>query len=436
MSLPRYPLYEESGIPWVGEVPAHWRVLPLIGVANERSEPNLGMKEDNLLSLSYGRIVQKDIDSNDGLLPASFETYQVVRAGDIVLRLTDLQNDKRSLRSALVSEQGIITSAYVALNPKGVDSSYLAYLLRAYDLSKVFYSMGGGLRQSMKFSDMKRLPVVLPPRDEQAVIASFLDRETAKIDGLIGEQERFLDLLVEKRMAIISDAVTRGLNAMAPIKDTGLQWLGGVPAHWEAGRLKRFADVLDCKHHTVQFLDDGLPIVSIRELRENRIDISNAKLTSPKEWEYLREDRAPVHGDLVFCRNASVGAVGYVDDDTPPFCMGQDVCLIRPAVRCRYMYYHLMATSVACQIETLLVGATIRRLNVEEIRNLTVAFPNEAEQRSIAAYLDDETAKLDALKADADRAMTLLRERRSGLITAAVTGKIDVRGGPTSACSH
>lgn len=212
----------------------------------------------------------------------------------------------------------------------------------------------------------------------------------------------------------------------APMKDSGIEWLGEVPEHWDIGPLKRFAEVIDCKHYTVSFLDEGLPIVSIREVRDDKIDLSSAKLTSPDDWNFLREDRVPQHGDMIFCRNASVGAVGYVDFEES-FCMGQDVCLIRPQTVARFIYYQFISPVIRNQIEALLVGATIRRANVEEIRSLIVVNPPEEEHRAIAAFLDRETAKLDELTAEANRAITLLQERRTALISAAVTGKIDVR---------
>nr|WP_281392575.1 restriction endonuclease subunit S [Sphingobium jiangsuense] len=215
------------------------------------------MIENNLLSLSYGRIVRKDIDNNDGLLPASFETYQIVEPDDIVWRLTDLQNDQRSLRTAIVRERGIITSAYLATQPRGIAPHYLSYLLRAYDLTKVFYSMGGGLRQSMKFADVKRLPVMLPPANEQVAIAAFLDRETAKIDALIEEQRCLISLLKEKRQAVISHAVTEGLDPHAPMKDSGIDWLGEVPAHWDVKRLRFICHIGTGDADTADAVDDG-----------------------------------------------------------------------------------------------------------------------------------------------------------------------------------
>jgi type I restriction enzyme S subunit len=238
MSFPRYPSYKDSGVEWLGEVPEDWSLPALYTIARERDESNKGMLETNLLSLSFGRIIKKDINSSDGLLPESFETYQITRKGDIVFRLTDLQNDKRSLRTAIVEDEvGIITSAYAIVCPLGISAYFLNYLLRAYDITKVFYSMGGGLRQSLKFSDIRRLPVLCPAVEVQNLIAAFLDRETAKIDALVAEQENLIALLKEKRQAVISHAVTKGLDPTVPMKDSGIEWLGEVPAYWDVKRL-------------------------------------------------------------------------------------------------------------------------------------------------------------------------------------------------------
>ena len=198
----------DSGVAWLGQVPAHWEVVPVLSKFQLREESNSNMKEQNLLSLSYGKIVKKDIESNDGLLPESFETYQIVYSGDIVFRFTDLQNDKKSLRSAIVTEKGIITSAYLAIAPKYGLPQFFDYLFRAYDVLKVYYSMGGGLRQSLKYDDFKRTPIPLPPLAEQEAIAAFLDAECARIDALISSAERAVVLLQERRSAVIAAAVT------------------------------------------------------------------------------------------------------------------------------------------------------------------------------------------------------------------------------------
>jgi type I restriction enzyme S subunit len=198
-----------SGVEWIGEIPEHWEVKPLFSLMPERKEKNDGNRIQNVLSLSYGNIIQRDISDNFGLIPASFKTYQIIYPGDIVLRLTDLQNDKRSLRSGLVNEKGIITSAYLCLKSSHcIDISYRHYLFHGYDLMKIFYSLGGGVRQSLRFFDLKRLPILYPPLQEQQTIANYLDNKTAKIDKSIQDAEGQIGLLKEYRTALISNVVT------------------------------------------------------------------------------------------------------------------------------------------------------------------------------------------------------------------------------------
>ena len=225
-----YPEYKDSGVEWVGDMPRHWQSKPAFAVVMDECIKNSDGAESNVLSLSYGNIVERDVETNFGLLPESFNTYQIVNPGDIILRLTDLQNDKRSLRVGRSTLQGIITSAYLKLSCSGELNDRYAYrLLHSYDTTKVFYGMGGGLRQSMKFEDFRRLPFLVPPLEEQRTIAAFLDHETARIDRLIAQQQRLIELLKEKRQAVISHAVTKGLNPNAPMKDSGVEWLGQVP---------------------------------------------------------------------------------------------------------------------------------------------------------------------------------------------------------------
>jgi len=225
--------------------PPGWKLNKLHRVLRVRKGfKNLGMQEDNLLSLSYGRIIRKSIDAAEGLLPESFETYQIVEPGNIVMRLTDLQNDKRSLRQGLVKERGIITSAYDALElEKGHDPRFWAYALLALDLAKYYYSLGGGVRQSIKFSDFPNDWISTPNTDTQKAIADFLDRETARIDQLIKKKQRLVELLGEQRSAAISSAVTVGLDDTAELVSTGSQYLPQVPATWRVWRLKHLAEI-------------------------------------------------------------------------------------------------------------------------------------------------------------------------------------------------
>ena len=406
MSVPRYQKYKNSGVAWLGDVPEHWDVKPFFAVAKERDEPNAGMIENNLLSLSYGRIIQKNIDDNDGLLPASFETYQIVHANDIVFRLTDLQNDQRSLRTAIVGEKGIITSAYLAAVPTKINPDYFNYLLRAYDKMKIFYSMGGGLRQSMKFSDIKWLPIVTPPEDTQKSIAAFLDCETMKIDALVAEQERLIELLKEKRQAVISRAVTKGLNPKAPMKPSGIYWLGDIPAHWEAIQRKRLAKIKNGKDYKEVEVDEGcFPVIG-----------SGGEFARASDYLYSGES-------VLLGRKGTIDKPVYINGsfwtvDTMFY------TTINKGVSAKYLFY----CAKTIHFDLYSTSTALPSMTQEDLGGISFAVPPFDEQVLIAEHLDEVISRYENLIGEAQRAIDLLQERRTALISAAVTGKIDVRG--------
>ena len=200
---------KDSGIEWVGNIPAHWDVRPLYYYFAERKKKNYLGQEQNLLSLSYGKIIRKDINTSEGLLPDSFNGYNIIEPGDIVLRLTDLQNDKRSLRTGLVTEHGIITSAYVTLKAaKEVVPEYFHYLLHAYDVMKVLYNMGNGVRQGLNYSELSKMHIVAPPIDEQKNIAAYLDSKCKEIEAIIASKKQQLTVIDSYKKSLIYEYVT------------------------------------------------------------------------------------------------------------------------------------------------------------------------------------------------------------------------------------
>ena len=189
--------------------PPHWKKLMLFQVATEQKISNKNVHNQNLLSLSYGKIKRKDINTHGGLLPASFDTYQVVNADNIILRLTDLQNDHKSLRVGFVTETGIITSAYTCLKAReNILPQFLYLALHTYDINKIFYGMGGGVRQSIGYSDIRRMFLPVPPIEEQKEIAAYLDEKCGKIEKLIAGLQDEIKYVEELRVRIISDVVT------------------------------------------------------------------------------------------------------------------------------------------------------------------------------------------------------------------------------------
>ncbi len=432
MSFPKYEAYKDSGVEWVGPVPGHWQVVPFFSQFRERKEKNIGMQESNLLSLSYGAIVDKDINTLEGLLPESFETYQIVYEDDVVFRLTDLQNDKRSLRSAIVGKKGIITSAYLAVVSRGINPRFSNYLFRAYDLTKVFYSMGGGLRQSIGYADMKWLPVLIPSDGEQSQIAGFLDHETARIDALITEQQRLIELLQEKRQAVISHAVTKGLDPTVPMKDSGVEWLGEVPAHWEVTRLKHVTSmIVDCPHETPIYEPDGEYLV-IRTADIDRGVLKREQMYRLDQDQYIiRTRRASLdEGDIVYGREGERWGHAAVVPESGRYALGQRMMQFRAAegISPSYLMFLLNSDAVYKQGDVDTVGATSPHVNVATVRNYSLAVPPLGEQERIVDHLEAASNAMDMLVMTAEQAVHLLQERRSALISAAVTGKIDVRG--------
>ena len=250
----------ESGVEWLAEIPVTWDLVQLGSLFSEHKHKNTGMQSENLLSLSYGNIIRKDINTSDGLLPESFEGYNVIDDGDIVLRLTDLQNDQRSLRVGLCHEKGIVTSAYVTLRKRNpaINSKFYYYLIHSYDVRKGFYGMGAGVRQGLNYAGCKKIMLTLPPADEQERIVAVLDEKTAKVDALIANVQAQIEKLKAYKQSIITEVVTKGLDPSVPMKDSGVGLFGSIPATWSMKKFKHISDAIgDGIHSTPNYDQDG-----------------------------------------------------------------------------------------------------------------------------------------------------------------------------------
>jgi type I restriction enzyme S subunit len=437
MKLPAYPRTKSSRVEWLGDVPVHWEAQ--------------GVKF--CYSIQLGKMLQPEPSSpNDGETPylkSQHVQWEHVRVAELPTMWTNKKERwQYAVRDGdlLVCEGGdvgraavvrgapdgtIIQNALHRVRPQGGnESSFLLYVL-AHAASQGWFEIICNKSTIAHFTVDKfgALGVALPTPAEQRAIASFLDRATGRLDRLLAKKRELIERLKEKRTALISRTVTRGLNAATPLKPSGVDWLGDIPEHWEVAQLRRKAHILDCKHRTVPFIDDGIPLASIREVHGFEVDLSNAKQTSKDEYLTLIEgDRRPRLGDIIYSRNATVGDAALVTTKER-FCMGQDVCLIRaPNHHAKFLLYLFRSPPLMEQVESLMIGSTFRRINVGQIHAFWICVPPLPEQAAIAAYLDVETAKLDALVGKVEEAVERLQEYRTALITAAVTGKIDVRG--------
>lgn len=423
MSFPTHPAYKDSGVEWLGKVPEHWTLGSL----------------KNMGSIRNGRDY-KAVESQDGPYPVLGSGGQFTSATDYLYEGESVLLGRKGTIDKPLYIKGrfwtVDTMFYTDISGDAVAKFfYYCSLTIPFD----YYSTSTAL-PSMTQADLMNHPVAIPGKSEQHQIARFLDHETARIDALIEEQQRLIELLKEKRQAVISHAVTKGLDPTVPMKDSGVEWLSEVPAHWIVAGLKWFWSVIDCKHITAEFVDDGVPLASIREVQCRYVTLENAKQTTEVFYRQLIEaGRKPVAGDLIFSRNATVGEVAQVADWHPPFAIGQDVCLLKKQfewLSSDYLQAVLRSPVVTVQLDNLMIGSTFKRVNVEDIRGLVVPMPPEKEQQLIADCLNSEVGQFDSLLAECQGTIGLLQERRSALISAAVTGKIDVRDWQPTACTQ
>ena len=409
-----------SGIEWIGEIPATWDIHPVYSYFGERKNKNSLGNENNLLSLSYGRVIRKDINANGGLLPESFNTYNIVEADDIIIRPTDLQNDKRSLRTGLVKEHGIITSAYIDLCPiKHVDSRYFHYLLHAYDVMKVFYNMGNGVRQGLNYSEFSKLMVFEPSYAEQVSIADFLDAKCAEIDALTADIQMQIDTLEQYKRSVITEAVTKGLNPDAETKNSGIEWIGEIPSTWNIIRGKYLLEYLQKPVKE----DDGV-ITCFRDgevtLRSNRRE--DGFTMSDKEIGYQGIDA----GDLVVHgMDGFAGAIGISDSrgKASPVLNVMDTKQNK-----RYIMYYLRSMAYSDVFVALATGIRVRSCDLRwnKLADLPYPVPSIEEQTAIVEYIDTTLEKTDVVISKKKAQLETLDEYKKSLIYEYVTGKKEV----------
>jgi type I restriction enzyme S subunit len=433
----RYCAMKESGVSWLGEVPEHWEVMPAFAAYRPRQVKNTGMRETVVLSLSYGRIVVKPPEKLRGLVPESFETYQVVEPGNIIVRTTDLQNDQSSLRIGHAQDRGIITSAYMCLEATARVLPAFGYqYLNAYDLLKIIYGFGSGLRQNLDFSDIKRMPVLVPPLSEQAAIVRFLDHADRSIRRYIRAKQKLIKLLEEQKQAIIHRAVTRGVEPNVRLKPSGVEWLGDVPGHWEVVRLARV--IADGPRNGISPPIDERGTIesfSISAIRDGQVDVRDGdkKYISGDKTAWERTYRL-LRGDVLLVRGNGnvrlVGKAGLVEDDMPGRVYPDLLMRVRLARRClpQFLVALLNCPTGRDQIETAARTAVgTFKINNQQVRQLCFALPPAAEQRRIVDWLSEQISAVKAASYHAEEEISLLREYRTRLIADVVTGKLDVR---------
>lgn len=428
-----YPEYKESGVEWLGVIPIHWEIRRLKYIA-QFSNRVISVKSNDLpyLALEHvepwtGRVLQNDQleDPETAVVPFS--------KGDVLF------GKLRPYLAKVVLAQfdGVCSSEFVVMRPGArCNNRYLFYCMINPSLIRFVTALTYGTKMPrVSPGHLGDLPIPLPPLAEQNVIAAFLDRETAKIDALVAKKERLIELLREKRSTLIVQAVTKGLNPTVPMKDSGVEWLGEVPAHWEVGRLR---STVAAKLAGVWGEEpDGrndVPCVRVVDFDRVTLRVTIDRPTLRSVDPQTLHARCLRAGDLLLEKSGGgeqqpVGAVVLYDHEVMAVC-SNFIDVLRPAegFSPRYLSY-LHASLYISKVNTRSIKQSIgiQNLDVQSYLNELVPLPPPSEQRAIAAFLDSETSKINTLIAKIGEGIERLKEYRTALVSAAVTGKIDVR---------
>ncbi|MFQ9408259.1 MAG: restriction endonuclease subunit S [Oscillospiraceae bacterium] len=422
---------KDSGIAWIGAMPRAWKMNTIAQIFLQVKCKNTGLQEKNLLSLSYGKVKRKSIDTVEGLLPESFDGYNIIEKDDIVLRLTDLQNDHTSLRVGLAEERGIITSAYLTIrNRSNFCPKYLYYYLHSFDIAKGFYGMGAGVRQGLNWDGIKWLKILAPSVPEQERIAAFLDAECAEIDTVLEKTRASIEEYKKLKQAVITQAVTKGIRGDRPMKGSGIEWIGEIPAGIPISRVGLHFDIVLGKMLCSAPVDDNYTLESYYCAADVHFEgLSNGEKKkmwfSPDE----KEQYCVKNGDLLVVEGgAGAGGCAIAASTDVPIYIQNSIMIVRSKgiSNIRYLRYLLECLVKKGYIDVVCNKATIPHFTKDKLANVPFIVFSQSEQEEIAEYLNEKCAGIDALIVKKQQYLTEIENYKKSLIYEYVTGKKEV----------
>lgn len=432
-SVSHYENMRDSGIEWIGAVPSDWSIYALGQLAMQVKNKNLQLQENNLLSLSYGKIKRKNIETTEGLLPASFDNYNIIDTGDTVLRLTDLQNDHTSLRVGLATEKGIITSAYVTLRPKNlVLPAFMYYVLHAFDIRKGFYGMGAGVRQGLNFEEVRQIKLCVPSHDVQQDIVEYLNQKCALIESFIVDAKNSIEEYKVWKSSIIYEAVTKGFNPNVEMKDSRIEWIGKIPNHWDATKIGNFVSIRSGitlgKRYTSEKTLVARPYLRVANVKADRLALDDVATIMVTPEEAKKYELVP--GELLMTEGGDRDKLGRgtIWNGEIPGCLHQNhvfaVHVNEKYMLTKYLDY-LTTSPVGREYFDLTAKKTtnLASTNSSTILRFTVPVPPISEQRDIVAMLDTKCNILDEIIQEKEALVQDLDAYKKSLIYEVVTGK-------------
>ena len=429
----RYDKYKDSGVAWIGEIPEHWNIGYVGKFLNEVNNRNTSQKETNTLQFKMGEIVSKS-DGNSKYNPESIESYNIVYPGTIMINGLNLSFDFVSQRVGLVKERGAITSAYLAMKPNdNCSPNYVTYLFKSYDYKKVFHSLGKGLRATLNYNIIRNELIVLPSFHEQQTIAAYLDQKCGEIDELITLQEEMITKLQSYKQSVITEAVTKGLDKNVPLKDSGIEWIGKIPEHWEVRRMKsiyNFGKGLSITK--ADLVDKGIPVISYGQIH-SKLNIGTCIKDSliryvPKVFLENNNTSLVKKGDVIFADTSEdlegCGNCIYIDRDMLLYAGYHTIIAKNISTSYnRYFSYLFQTDCWRFQIRRMVNGVKLFSIPQKLLASADLIVPSTQEQQSIADYLDQKCSEIDELISIKQQKIEKLKEYKKSLIFECVTGK-------------
>ena len=435
--MKRYESYKDSGVKWLGDIPGHWEVKRFRFLFSENKTKNTKLKEKKQLQFRYGEIVPKERQDIDEESSKIISKYTIVKERDIIINGLNLNYDFISQRVAMVRESGIITSAYISLRSKiELITCFYNYFMKAMDSRMLFHGMGSGIRLTLSYDNLKNLFFPYPDIAEQTAIANYLDSVTSKIDEAISQQQKMIDLLNERKQIIIQNAVTKGLDPNAKMKDSGVEWIGEIPVNW---RLNRFKNLFKTRSGITftkkQIVEYGESVISYGQIhsKDNYGSRVNPELIRfiPKKLTKNKGKAKVVEGDFLFADTSEdfegCGNNVYIDCKTPIYA-GYHTILAKKNNNevGQYLAYLFASRNWRGQVRSLVNGVKVYSITQTILKSVYVVLPPIEEQLSIAEYLNVKVGNIDKKIKSIENYISLLQERKQIIINDVVTGKVKV----------
>lgn len=426
-TVKKYDKYKDSGIEWIGRIPPNWNVLPHKYIMSKVKNICEKYDGEDIISLTMKGVIKRDLNNPMGKMPLTFDGYQKIESGNLLLCLFDIDVTPRCV--GLIKDNGLTSPAYSQFKFLGQDCpQYYTYLLTMIDDDKCFLHLSKNLRSSLTEDNFGAILTIQPPIDEQQRIAGYLDKKCGEIDRVVETEKAVIEKLKEYKQSIITEAVTKGLDKSAPLKDSGIEWIGKIPQHWEVIKLKKTISLIaDIDHYMPDTTDTGYSYLMTGDLKDvaSKIDFENCKHISESDYKDLSKKIHPILDDVIFARYATIGTVCYVDIQRD-FLVSYSCLTIRPdseKLFGKFLYYYLMSDTFKIEVSQYINSNTQSNVGLDSLQKVYMVLPDKNEQQQIAEYLDKKCSEIDKAITEKEQVIEKFSEYKKSLIYECVTGK-------------